>query len=110
VPTTPLESPRYHESDQDFLTSVALRILGTNSAAATTAARLIALGIDARRIDSLIPAQRGAIEIGRFLVKKVESDTEFHGKFGLFVRVKGASDQAALTQSSPRSAQAAPQG
>ena len=92
--STPTQEPLLlKESDRDFITTVAQRILGENSVAATTASRLVAIGIDARRIDSLIPWYGGPIEVGDFVVKKIEPDTESPGNFGLFLRRrKTASD------------------
>jgi hypothetical protein len=72
--------------ERDFLVAVAGRVLGTATTAATTAAGLTALGIDAKRVDTLIPWHSVAFDMGGFVLKKVEPALEAPANFGLFVK------------------------
>jgi hypothetical protein len=77
---------RLAPEDRIFLTTVAEKVLGSTDVAATTASALTKRGIDARRIDMLIPWQSAAVLIEGFVLKKVEPDRDTPHDFGLFVR------------------------
>jgi hypothetical protein len=76
------------KADREFLVSVATRILGKTSVAATNADGLERRKIDSKRVDSLIPSTNWAVEVDGYVLKKVEADIETPGNFGLFVRRK----------------------
>jgi hypothetical protein len=73
-------------ADRTFLTETARNILGTSNVAATTASGMIDHGIDAKRVDSLLPWASVAVEVDGYVFKKVEADVEVPHNFGLFVR------------------------
>lgn len=77
------------DGDRDFLVSVAAAVLGKTAVAATPAEALQRMKIDPVRVNSLIPSHSRAVEVGGYVLKKVEADIETPGNFGLFVRRKG---------------------
>ena len=73
-------------ADGSFLVEVAKHVLGNGTVAATNAERLIEQGMDAHRIDSLIPCVSVAVLWNGFVFKKVEADPESPENYGLFIR------------------------
>jgi hypothetical protein len=71
--------------DGEYLEKVGSTVLGKSSVAATNARRLTEMGLDAVRIDKLIPWGAAASCQG-LVFKKVEADPESPDNYGLFVR------------------------
>jgi hypothetical protein len=72
--------------DREFLLRMARAVLGNSPVAATTAAGIERHGIDARRVNMLIPWLSVSVQLDGIVIKKVEADDDTPGNFGLFIR------------------------
>jgi hypothetical protein len=91
VQTVSPEPLQLNLDDRGFLVALAKRILGNSSVAATTATRLMRDGIDAARVNALLPSSSVAVELDGFVFKKIAADEESPANYGLFVRRRGES-------------------